>query len=61
MADQVKDLDKAKRDNQEQAFLPLENLNSQIVQELEVNQISLTLSLIKDYVTARIREDWTLK
>ena len=37
MADQVKDLDKAKRDNREQALLPLENLDSRIVQELEVN------------------------
>ena len=48
MADQVKDLDKAKRDNREQALLPLENLDSRIVRELEVNQISLTLSPIED-------------
>jgi hypothetical protein len=46
--DQVRNLDKAKRDNREQVLLPLYNLDNQILRELEVNHMSLSLSLIKD-------------
>jgi transposase InsO family protein len=46
--DQVKDLNQAKRDNREQTLLPPRNLDNRILQDLEVNHISLSLSPIQD-------------
>ena len=43
-----KALNQAKRDNRDQTLLPLEYLDPQILQELDVNQISLSLSPIKE-------------
>ena len=46
--DQVRDLDQAKRDNREQILLPSQYLDSRILQELEVNHMTLSLSPIED-------------
>jgi transposase InsO family protein len=46
--DQVKDLNQAKRDNREQTLLPAQNLDDRILQDLEVNRISLSLSPIQE-------------
>ena len=43
-------LNQAKRDNREQTLLPPTNLDQRIVQELDVNCISLFLLLIKEHL-----------
>jgi RNase H-like domain found in reverse transcriptase/Integrase zinc binding domain len=46
--DQVKDLNQAKHNNREQTLLSLAHLDDQILQELEVNRIALSLSPIEE-------------
>ncbi|KIM98194.1 hypothetical protein OIDMADRAFT_57695 [Oidiodendron maius Zn] len=46
--EQTRDLDQAKKDNREQVLLLYENLDQQIIQDLEVNRIDLSLSSIED-------------
>jgi transposase InsO family protein len=46
--DQVKDQNQVKRDNREQVLLPTQNLDNQILKDLELNRISLSLSPITE-------------
>ena len=46
--EQTRDLDQAKKDNREQVLLLHKNLDQQIIQDLEVNRINLSLSPIED-------------
>jgi hypothetical protein len=43
-----KALNQAKRDNQDQVLLPLENLDCQIIKELEIYQVDFLILLIED-------------
>ena len=45
-----KNLNQVKRDNREQTLLPPTNLDRRIMKELEVNRITLTLSLIQEHI-----------